>query len=301
MDIVQNSKKIAAVVVTYNRKKLLMKNIQALLAQTCKNVLDILIIDNASTDGTYEAIESLIESKKILYFNTHKNLGGAGGFNFGMIKAAELNYKYMWIMDDDTIPTPTALEALLNVDSKLKGDYGFLSSKVLWKDNSICKMNIQKITKWRRIVNFKHITDIQYASFVSLFVPTKVVREVGLPYKEFFIWSDDWEYTRRISKRFICKYVPNSIVNHWSKSNVGADIVDAPVDRIDRFKYLFRNDVVLYRLDGLEGKVYLNLRIVKYIVKILLKGEHKRQKLSIMFSALKEGKKFYPKIDYVKD
>ncbi|NRN79252.1 GalNAc(5)-diNAcBac-PP-undecaprenol beta-1,3-glucosyltransferase [Lactobacillus helveticus] len=291
--------KVAAIVVTYNRKKLLKKNIRALLAQTYKNFLDILVIDNASTDFTKEAIQQYINNKDIIYINTGKNLGGAGGFNFGMRKAAELNYKFMWIMDDDTIPTPTALEELIKEDKKLNGNYGFLSSKVLWKDNSVCKMNIQKRTKWRRIHNFETTQNIQYASFVSFFIPTKVVKKMGLPYKEFFIWSDDWEYSRRISKKYTCRYVPDSIVKHWCNSNVGADIVDAPANRINRFSYLFRNDVVLYRLDGLEGSFYLNLRTIKYIIKILLKGNNKKQKLHIMFSALKKGKNFYPVIEYI--
>lgn len=291
--------KVAVVVVTYNRKKLLQKNIKALLAQTYKNILDILVIDNASTDSTKESIQQYINNKDIIYINTGRNLGGAGGFNFGMRKAAELDYKYMWIMDDDTIPTPTALEALIKEDKKLNGNYGFLSSKVLWKDNSICKMNIQKKSKWKRLHNFENIQNIQYASFVSFFIPTKVVKKVGLPYKEFFIWSDDWEYSRRISKQYQCKYVPTSVVNHFSSSNVGADIVDASAERINRFSYLFRNDVVLYRLDGLEGKVYLDLRTAKYILKILFKAKNKKQKFDVMFTALKKGKSFYPNIEYV--
>ena len=45
-------KKVAAVVVTYNRKALLLENIESLLSQTKKDVLDIYVIDNASTDGT---------------------------------------------------------------------------------------------------------------------------------------------------------------------------------------------------------------------------------------------------------
>lgn len=165
--------KVAAIVVTYNRKKLLKKNIRALLAQTYKNFLDILVIDNASTDFTKEAIQQYINNKDIIYINTGKNLGGAGGFNFGMRKAAELNYEFMWIMDDDTIPTPTALEELIKEDKKLNGNYGFLSSKVLWKDNSVCKMNIQKRTKWRRIHNFETTQNIQYASFVSFLFQQK--------------------------------------------------------------------------------------------------------------------------------
>ena len=71
----------AAVVVTYNRKDLLLKNIEALTAQTRKDLLDILIIDNASTDGTKGQLKSYIDTNRIIYENTGANLGGAGGFH----------------------------------------------------------------------------------------------------------------------------------------------------------------------------------------------------------------------------
>ena len=82
----------AAVVVTYNRKELLQKNVEALLAQTLRNVLDILIIDNASTDGTREAIGDQIDKGEVCYYNTKANLGGAGGFSYGIKIATEKGY-----------------------------------------------------------------------------------------------------------------------------------------------------------------------------------------------------------------
>ena len=78
--------KIAAVVVTFNRKEYLVKNIEALLAQV-NAPMDILIIDNASTDGTEETIRHYMDAGQILYENTGENLGGAGGFNFGIRRA----------------------------------------------------------------------------------------------------------------------------------------------------------------------------------------------------------------------
>ena len=71
--------KIVALVVTYNRKQLLKENIEALLNQN-NNEFDILIVDNASTDGTEELVKSF-ENNRIIYENTGANLGGAGGFN----------------------------------------------------------------------------------------------------------------------------------------------------------------------------------------------------------------------------
>ena len=91
--------KIAAVVVTYNRKDLLLECLSCLqnqnfsdASQACETSLDILVIDNASTDGTSKALKPLANTKQILYFNTGSNLGGAGGFNYGMRKAVELGY-----------------------------------------------------------------------------------------------------------------------------------------------------------------------------------------------------------------
>lgn len=291
--------KTAAVVVTYNRKELLNKNIKSLLNQSQKSVLDILIIDNASTDGTKEAISDYIDKGDIQYYNTGKNLGGAGGFNYGIKLAAEKGYGTIWILDDDTLPTPSALEELIKKDREYGEDYGFLSSKVLWRDGTICTMNIQKETKWKRLKEFDEEKPIQYASFVSLFLRSDMVKKVGLPYKEFFIWADDWEYTRRISKVKPCYYIPSSIVDHWCASNVGADIITAPIDRIDRFKYMYRNDQVLYKQDGLEGKLYLFIRNTIHILRVVFQAENKKEKLEIIFKASKEGRKFTPTKEYI--
>jgi len=297
-DNISIKEKTAAVVVTYNRKDLLVRCIDCLLEQTSKDVLDILIIDNASTDGTRESINDFIVSEKILYYNTGKNLGGAGGFSYGIKKAAEMGYGSVWVLDDDTLPTSNALEELRRTDQKYGEDYGFLSSKALWKDDSICVMNVQKETKWKRMKDFENEKTIQYASFVSLFLRVNTVRKYGLPYKEFFIWGDDWEYTRRISKVKKSYYVPSSVVNHWCPINVGANIITAPEDRIDRFNYMYRNDVVLYRQDGLDGAFYLWLRNVLHRVRIILKADNKKKKLQIIKKGTCEGKNFYPSIEY---
>ena len=298
MDNTNVKKCVAAIVVTYNRKELLKENIKCLLGQTFGKYLDIIVIDNASTDGTKEYISFYIDDGRIIYKNTGANLGGAGGFHFGIKYAAENGYKYVWIMDDDCMPQPDALEELCRYDKKLNGRYGFLSSKVLWKNGDICKMNMQKETKWKRLKDFGNPAQIQYASFVSLFVKTAVVKKLGLPYKEFFIWSDDFEYTRRISKRMKCYYVPSSVVYHFSKANVGADIVSADADNLGRFEYLYRNDVVLYRQDGFDGAVYLLIRDAVHIVRILLRSENKKIKIALLLRNLLKGIKFKPNIDY---
>ena len=299
MKKVSNDKKVVAVIVTYNRKGLLKECINALLKQDYNNC-DILIVDNASTDGTKEFISKELKIKKVHYVNTGSNLGGAGGFNFGMREAYNMGYDYFWIMDDDCIVHKDSLTKLLQADLKLKGEYGFLSSKVLWKDNSICRMNIQKVkmTKWLKDFETNY-QSIVLASFVSLLLKKEIIEEFGLPIKDFFIWTDDWEFTRRISRKKKCYFISDSVVTHKSKENAGASI--AVVDeRLERFSYLYRNDCVLYRGEGLKGWALLKIRIFIHKLRILKSNKpNKRERIKIINNALREGKKFYPKIEYV--
>ena len=292
--------KIVAIVVTYNRKELLKENIESLLSQ--KPIIPaIIVIDNHSTDGTKAFIQSYINEKKIEYCDTGSNLGGAGGFSYGIRYAVEQGYDYIWVMDDDCMPTETALNELVKTDKELNQQYGFLSSKVLWKDGSLCTMNLQRDTLTHTISNLdSDIKPVVMASFVSLFLPATIVKEVGLPIKEFFIWTDDWEYTRRISLKYNCYAVPDSIVIHKSKSNIGANIATESADRLDRFDYLYRNDVYLYRREGIKGFCYEVIRLIGHCLRVILKSpDHKKARLRKIVTGTMKGLRFNPNIEYV--
>lgn len=292
---------VAAVVVTYNRKDLLLENISCLLAQK-PMVPSIVIVDNHSTDGTREALSDYINSGAIIYCDTGANLGGAGGFSYGIRYAAEHGYDYIWVMDDDCMPKEGALDAFISADEELNGQYGFLSSKVLWKDGSICTMNLQRETVTRNLKAFdQKLQPIAMASFVSLFIPTRIVKELGLPIKEFFIWTDDWEFTRRISRKYKCYAVADSVVVHKSKSNIGANIVTESEDRLDRFDYLYRNDVYLYCREGLKGFCYEAVRLTGHSLRVLLRSENnKGKRLGKIWRGTIKGLSFKPSIEYLK-
>ncbi|MBQ8683106.1 MAG: glycosyltransferase family 2 protein [Clostridia bacterium] len=292
-------KRIAAIVVTYNRKEYLLRCIEALEQQACPQ-LDILLIDNASTDGTAEAVTPLAEAGRVQYINTGANLGGAGGFNFGMRAAMEAGYDYLWIMDDDCIPDPGALAALLEADRKLEGNYGFLSSIAYWQDGSPCNMNVQKTGLKSKIEDYESpLVPVIMATFVSAFFPACRVREVGLPIKEFFIWSDDLEYTRRLSLKYPCYAVNGSRVLHDMKSNDKVNIATDSPDRLGRYRYLYRNEVYVYRREGLRGWVYLVTRVAYHLAKVVLKSSHKVDKLKVILSSFFSGFGFRPPVEKI--
>ena len=106
-----DARNVTAIVVTYNRLPLLKQCLAALRAQTVQG-FTVLLVDNASTDGTADYIKTLA-MPGLVCRNPGENLGGAGGFAYGIRAAVELGCEAVWIMDDDTLPEPDALAALL--------------------------------------------------------------------------------------------------------------------------------------------------------------------------------------------
>lgn len=293
----------AAVVVTYNRLAMLKKCLQSLLAQTAP--CDILIVDNASTDGTGEwVLEQAEEEKKLHYRNTGANLGGAGGFQLGMRWAVQSGYEFIWVMDDDCFPKDDALEQLLAADGLLKGKYGWLSSVALWTDGHSCKMNHPKLKKnFYEYIEFmkEGIIAAEQATFVSLFLKTETVCQAGLPIAEFFIWGDDVEFTRRIAVRqkMPCFVVGKSQVVHAMKENVGTNLATDRPERIDRYRYAFRNEAYFYRKEGIRGIVYFCARAGVNFLRILIKApDHKGKRAWVLISSAVRGCFFHPRAEF---
>ena len=292
--------RVAAVVVTYNRKGLLLECVECLKRQTAP--VEILVVDNASSDGTGEAVRPMAEAGELAYLNTGANLGGAGGFQYGVRHAVEAGYDYVWIMDDDSMPTPTALEALLSAAGEIS-EFGWLSGKTLWSDGSLCRMNVQRDLKLGNIEDFsaKRIPSAA-ATFVSLLIPAGIVREVGLPIKEFFIWADDLEYTRRISRAHPCFVIPASVTVHKCATNNGGNISTDQPERIARYRYAYRNEVYVYRREGWRGIRRLLLRTPLHVLRVLAKSKsHRLKRIGVILGSTLRGIGFKPKIEYVKD
>lgn len=158
----QAQEKIAAVVVTYNRKDLLGQCLNSLLRQS-RSLEALYIVDNHSTDGTYDVLlhKNLIapverpeagpvetirrvpatgvpgNDLEVHYLRMPENTGGAGGFHEGMKQAVAAGFDWLWLMDDDLWTDPEALEVLTQkVDAlRSRGEQSFLlNSLVLVRD-----------------------------------------------------------------------------------------------------------------------------------------------------------------------
>ena len=215
---------VCAVVVTYNRKDLLIKCIDSLVNQTLK-VDAIYIIDNDSTDNTpellsdYGFITSLppvdyddkwscdnnYNDILIKYIKLPQNMGGAGGFYEGVKQAYHDDYDWVWIMDDDAFPTPDCLKQL-SYYYDLEDTVALASLKLDLDDNILYHhrgyFNFNHGLPIQTPINYEDtqvdVKDIDMVSFVGLLVKKDAISQIGYPKKEFFIHSDDLEYCIRL-------------------------------------------------------------------------------------------------------
>ena len=302
--------RVNCVLVTYNRLELLKECLSALASQTYP-ISKIIIIDNCSTDDTPSFLKMLEGDNRYMIIRLDKNMGGSGGFSLGLKMAVSAGCDYVWMMDDDTIPSPSALKELVYT-TILDSHIGFLCSRVNWTDGELHVMNKAGGLQYeadgkqlkRKTVDDASGICCELCSFVSVLINVEAVKEVGLPVKEFFIWCDDIEYTLRISKAgYSCFYVEKSVVCHKTVSNYAPTIDKAPVSMAWRFYYQARNRCYMKRRQGGNKLLfYLSVwnmyRVYKHRIKRRPKEERKEFLDAVKRGCL-DGLTFYPPIEYV--
>lgn len=212
--------RIAAVVVAWNRAELLRETLGA-LAQQSRPLDDIIVVDNASTDDTPQAIQG---SEAVTDTVTlPSNFGGAGGFAAGIARAVSRGADFVWIMDDDTVPHVDALERLLEARAEYPGEPAVMACRAEWFDGREHPMNKPRRRAFLRPVLHQHAEaadsyQIRTASFVAILLDVRAIREDGLPEAAYFLWNDDFEYTARLLRRRVGLYVDAARVEHRTKT-----------------------------------------------------------------------------------
>lgn len=241
--------KVTAIIVTNNRLRLLQEAVAAVKTQAYP-LLDIIVVNNHSTDGTADWLDNQ-EGLTVIH---QENLGGSGGFFTGMKAAVQTGADFIWVMDDDTICGHDSLTILVEKLQTVNEEVGFIGSKCVWTDGNPHLMNLPAILPSFNLsipFNFydsKGLLLIETCSFVSLLINVKAVKEVGLPYKEFFIWGDDQEYTKRVTKAgYLGFYCIDSVVLHKTPVNYFPDFYRDTPANIWKHSYGFRNEFFMIK------------------------------------------------------
>lgn len=290
--------KIAAVIVTYNRKELLCQNVDMLLKQITQ-IDKIIIVDNCSTDGTKSLIEQRYESQlnQIEYFMLPENIGGAGGFEYGCKKAYQLKYDAVWLMDDDGKPmNDTTLCELIKVVEK-KDLYGkeFILNSLVLCDNSNLSFGLFTADDTKEYILQKSnsgLIDNLINPFNGTLVSSLVFKKIGYPNGQFFIKGDENDFYKRAKAAAV--YIATVVSSEYMHPKQPFEYrfilgrrVGICFEASWKEYYKMRNYTFMTKRDS--GRYTARYNYYKYIIKVMLFCKDKKNVYLMIKKGFRDG------------
>lgn len=213
--------RVSVVITTHeSRKQEVLRNIGSLIKGEYKNI-EIILIDNASTDNTQAAVRKNFPRVKIIKNTT--NRGATGGKNQG-IRSSSKNSKYILFLDSDFVADKRGLFELVKAIEG-KNEYGGATPKILLQSDRshvqyagsrvglITSLNYSNSGPDGERFNKKIVTENAGG---SVLIKEEVVREVGFFDESFFpVYYEDADYSYRVKEAgYKILYVPTSHFYH---------------------------------------------------------------------------------------
>lgn len=285
--------KCAALIVTYNR----LNKLQLCLRATFALKFDtIIVIDNASTDGTEQWLSSLKESR-LQILRMKNNIGGAGGFKYGAQYIASLDIDWIFFFDDDAYPAENLLDNFIQFK---KDNYQIFCCRVLTPDYKICSMNIPfkkipstllatihyKINPKQFLPQSDAICEVQTFSFVGTIIHKNILKKYShIIIDDLFIYFDDLAFSYYLSqKNNKILYVPDFIFVHDV-------ILHSQIFSNKKLYYLVRNLIITHKI--YRNKPFFTLpstlcRIMTCFLLCMIQ-KNRVQSLRYLFNGIKDG------------
>lgn len=220
--------KLAVILVNYNGKKYNSACIDSILKNKVREELTILVVDNASSDGSVELLQQQYREsagEQIEYVILDKNFGFAAANNKGIERAGELGADYVLLLNNDTEIAPNMLEQLEACAERhpecmiVPKIYYSDDKKRIWSAGGsvsriICKVShdgLDQIDSGQ----FEEERKIEFATGCCLLIPMSVLKRTGGLDERYFLYYEDTEYSFRLKKMGISIYFcPKAVLYH---------------------------------------------------------------------------------------
>lgn len=194
--------------------------------------LTTIVVDNGSTNDSVSRIRAACPG--LMLIETGRNLGFGPGMNVGLRYVLTQEAQYVWLLNNDTVPDPRCLEALV---AKAQSDpsLGAIGSRLLYAHDTskVQAWGGGRVNTW--IGYAKHATSMQsdawfdYITAASVLLPRRALEDVGLFDESFFLYWEDTDLCFRLRARGWSLGVASSaIVLHKENASTGGrrELVD---------------------------------------------------------------------------
>lgn len=298
---------VAAAVVTHNRKLLLGECVAALLDQT-RPLATVLVVDNASSDGTSEHLSALgLLDRGVEYVRLEENVGGAGGFSEAVRLGRGLGCEWLWLLDDDAEPRPDALERLLESPPAADPRVVALAPKVEYATGGL---DLNQRGHFRRRLRYLPAdayrggnAELGYTSFVGSLVRARAAAAIEPPRADFFVWGDDVEYSLRLRGQGQIRLVPDSVIVHKREAHAHLNararfwnavlpmqMFPTPLERFWQNLCGLRNYIWMKRHYEGQGPISAIGTTIQFMVKALLYDEQPLRRMKWIVRFARDGR-----------
>ena len=224
---------VSVVIVSWNAREFLMQCLATLSPETCRYPMEIIVVDNASSDGSPEAV--LDQYPNVQLIRTGANLGFAKGNNIGIVKSRG---RYLALINSDVKVSKDCLNQLVEFCDE-HPEAGIVGPHVTGRDNklqrtcrgfpSLWNMFCRAIALDTILFNWKMFSGYSLAYWAQedlrtvdilggcfWLVRRDAIAQVGLLDESFFMYGEDMDWCRRFwLAGWKLYFVPQSKIIHY--------------------------------------------------------------------------------------
>ena len=257
-------KKISVILINYNGKKYNDACITSILNSTIAECIQIVVVDNASTDDSLAALRDRWGgSEQVHILALDDNYGFSKANNEGIRWAMEQGIDYYLLLNNDTEIEPDTVERMMRCGQETKG---IVVPKILYADRKnviwcaggtftpVIKKTIQSGLNQTDNGQFDVSGECRFANGCALLLSRRIVEKTGLLDERFFLYYEDVEYSMRAERNDIgIYYCAEAVVYHKVNGSTGGN--EKPANAY----YITRNWLLCNRLHmhgrGIRGKL----------------------------------------------
>jgi GT2 family glycosyltransferase len=214
--------RVCILILTYNQRELTAACLASLAASNYPNA-EIVVLDNASSDGTAEMVRR--EYLRVHFIQNGANLGYAEGNNVGLRYAMQSNAAYALVLNNDTIAAPDLVAQLVRA-AEANPNAAFVGPLVYHFDEPgvIQSAGGLRTADWRfyhRGQNqedrgqFQHLERVVWVSGCAIMARCAALEKVGLIDPAFFVYNEEVDWCVRAGALgYEILFVPGAHVWH---------------------------------------------------------------------------------------
>lgn len=258
----------------------------------------IIVVDNASTDGSYNELEKINE--KFILLKSEKNLGFSGGNNIGIKYALQQGADYIMLLNNDTLVEPDFLNIMIDT-TKSSDNLGIVGCKMMYYPQSDTIWYGGGYIDWNKYSGVHenqgnrdsqkdNIREVTFLTGCCMLIKRSTVEKVGYLSEEYFMYLEDLDYCAKVlDNNLKIIYNPEAKIYHKVSASTGGEESSFAIKWGTRNRFVFFKKYSKSKSFIKRSRAFLFLIMSRIIKLVILLAKGNIEKSRNLMIGLKQG------------